>query len=98
MDVGAGRWRCGRHWQCRIEFQHHRSYTDAGAFAATALSIRRSDAFLTLAGNAAKPGGGPFADTSDVRIKNVLGDYTNGLTQIMNIKPIRFTYKGNDTI
>lgn len=44
-----------------------------------------------------KPGGGVWADTSDARIKNVLGDYNAGLEEILALRPRKFTYKGNDT-
>jgi hypothetical protein len=44
-----------------------------------------------------KPGGGPWTDSSDVRIKNVLGDYEAGLDAILALHPVRFTFKGNDT-
>jgi len=49
-------------------------------------------------GNAAKAGGGPWSDTSDQRIKNILGDYEHGLDEILQLKPQRYTFKGNDTI
>ena len=45
-----------------------------------------------------KPGGGSWADTSDIRIKNVLGDYEKGLDEILALQPKKFTYKGNDTV
>jgi hypothetical protein len=47
----------------------------------------------------AKPGGGVWADSgSDLRIKNVLGDYTGGLQAICALNPVRFTYRGNDFV
>jgi hypothetical protein len=48
-------------------------------------------------GTAYKPGGGTWLDLSDERIKNVLGDYTSGLDAITALRPVRFTYKGNDS-
>jgi len=45
-----------------------------------------------------KTGGGPWVDPSDARIKNVIGNYTNGLAQIKALQPKRYTYKGNDII
>jgi hypothetical protein len=48
-------------------------------------------------GGAWKPGGGDWADSSDSRIKNVLGDYSNGLESILTLTPVRYTFKGNDT-
>jgi hypothetical protein len=44
-----------------------------------------------------KPGGGSWADSSDARIKNELGDYTRGLEEIIALRPIYYTFKGNDT-
>lgn len=58
----------------------------------------RGDGYLVLnAVNAAKPGGGSWADSSDERIKTVVGDYGSGLAQIKQLQPIRYTFKGNDT-
>jgi hypothetical protein len=44
---------------------------------------------------ASKPGGGSWADTSDVRIKTVLGDYTSGLEAVLALRPVRYQHKGN---
>jgi hypothetical protein len=52
---------------------------------------------FTVAGNASKPGGGAWSASSDARIKNELGNYTRGLTEIAALRPIYYTYKGNDT-
>ena len=58
----------------------------------------RADNNLTWSGvGAYKPGGGPWIDGSDARIKNVVGTYDSGLEQIMSLSPMRYTYKGNDT-
>ena len=56
-----------------------------------------STPYLNINGNAQKPGGGPWIDSSDARIKNVLGDYEPGLDEVLALQPRRFTYKGNDT-
>lgn len=53
--------------------------------------------FVVPVGNGWKTGGGVWADNSDARIKNVLGDYDSGLDEILALQPKRFTYKGNDT-
>jgi hypothetical protein len=45
--------------------------------------------------NALKPGGGPWSDSSDARIKTVLGAYGNGLAAIKQINPVRYEFKGN---
>jgi hypothetical protein len=44
-----------------------------------------------------QPGGGAWGATSDARIKNELGDYPRGLDDIAALRPIYYTYKGNDT-
>jgi hypothetical protein len=49
------------------------------------------------AGGAWKPGGGSWADSSDSRIKIVLGDYGNGLASILTLNPKRYVYRGNET-
>lgn len=48
-------------------------------------------------GDAYKPGGGVWNDNSDIRVKNVIGDYTAGLDEIISLAPKRYTFKGNDT-
>jgi hypothetical protein len=52
---------------------------------------------LSSPSNAYKAGGGPWIDVSDARTKNILGDYVNGLDAVMELQPVRFSYKGNDT-
>lgn len=41
--------------------------------------------------------GGPWLGGSDARIKNVLGAYALGLDEIIRLRPIYCTFKGNDT-
>jgi len=43
--------------------------------------------------------GGPttWDTTSDSRIKNVQGDYTAGLDEVLQLRPVTYTFKGNDT-
>ena len=51
-----------------------------------------------MTANAAyKPGGGVWGDSSDLRIKNVWNDYLDGLDQIKQLRPVRYSFKGNDT-
>jgi len=50
-----------------------------------------------VGGGAAKPGGGPWTDSSDARIKTVQGDYQAGLDEILQLRPVVYAYKGNDT-
>lgn len=52
---------------------------------------------LYLTGNGLKPGGGAWGDTSDARIKTVLGDYATGLEAVLALRPVRYTFRGNET-
>jgi hypothetical protein len=55
-------------------------------------------AFIISASSASKPGGGPWAATSDARVKNVISDYNRGLTEIESLgRPVLYSYLGNDT-
>lgn len=47
--------------------------------------------------NALKPGGGPWADSSDARIKTVSGAYTGTLAQAKQLQPKVFSYRANET-
>jgi hypothetical protein len=44
-------------------------------------------------GVAFKPGGGSWATLSDANTKNVTGDYSAGLAQLLQVRPVTFTYK-----
>jgi hypothetical protein len=59
--------------------------------------MQTNGGIFTAMYNGYKPGGGLWADLSDERIKNVLGNYESGLDAIMALQPVRFTFKGNDT-
>ena len=59
--------------------------------------LRGSDGVMIHGFQAFKPGGGPWADSSDSRIKNVIGDYESGLDEIKALRPVRYTFKGNET-
>ena len=48
-------------------------------------------------GIAIKTGGGSWAASSDKRIKDVLGGYKAGLNEVLQLEPVEFIYKGNDT-
>jgi hypothetical protein len=56
-----------------------------------------SSAHIIVTGNAYKPGGGAWVDSSDIRIKNVEAEYKTGLDDIVKLQPIIYTFKGNDT-
>ena len=74
------------------------TYVRNGDGAALFSSIGVSGDFVIAGSNAYKPGGGSWTAPSDERIKTVVGDYTRGLADILQLQPKRFTYKGNDTL
>jgi hypothetical protein len=60
------------------------------------ITISNAGAFTFSGANAYKNGGGPWLDASDARIKNVEGDYLPGLEQVCGLRPVVYSYKGND--
>ena len=48
---------------------------------------------LEVNGNAGKPGGGSWSNSSDVRLKDINGDYDAGLNEIVGLRPVTFYYK-----
>jgi hypothetical protein len=48
---------------------------------------------LEVNGTAGKPGGGSWSTSSDIRLKNIDGDYARGLNDILKLRSIRFHYK-----
>lgn len=55
---------------------------------------------LEVSNTAAKPGGGSWIATSDSRLKQNVAPYTDGLTEVLSIKPMRYNYNslsGHDT-
>lgn len=48
-------------------------------------------------GQGYKPGGGAWGDSSDARIKTVSGDYGHGLAEILQLQPVIYRFKGNDS-
>ena len=53
---------------------------------------------LSVNGTASKPGGGSWAVFSDERLKTIKGRYTRGLSAALQLQPIRFEYKRNNTL
>ena len=53
--------------------------------------------FLRGNGEAYKTAAGGWLASSDERIKNVVSNYEPGLDAILQLQPVRFTFKGNDT-
>jgi hypothetical protein len=54
---------------------------------------------FTFSGTAVayKAGGGSWTATSDARIKTVHGEYEKGLDEVLKLRPVTYTYRGNDT-
>lgn len=68
-----------------------------GSWAGFQWDVNGSIFVFRNAGIAAKPGGGSWVDSSDARIKTVMGDYAPGLEEIVQLRPVTYTFKGNDT-
>jgi hypothetical protein len=45
-------------------------------------------------GNAYKPGGGLWGDSSDIRTKEDVADYTRGLDAVVQLRPVSFRHNG----
>jgi hypothetical protein len=52
---------------------------------------------LVINGSGYMPGGGPWLNSSDIRIKTVEGEYKTGLEDVAKLRPVNYTFKGNDT-
>jgi len=50
---------------------------------------------LAVNGSAAKPGGGSWSNFSDIRLKEINGDYKAGLSEVCKLDPVRYRYKEN---
>jgi len=64
---------------------------------AVVVDHRHDGSLILYSGAGYQPGGGMWADISDGRIKNVLGEYDHGLAEIEKLKPVRYKFNGNDT-
>jgi hypothetical protein len=56
------------------------------------------DALLTVNGSADKPSGGSWGTYSDGRLKTVNGGFTDGLSQVMKIRPVHYRYKPDNAM
>ena len=65
------------------------------AFNATFYGHWQLNGSYTILGEGYKAVAGPWAAISDERIKNVLGNYTQGLAALKQLNPVRYTLKGN---
>ena len=48
---------------------------------------------LEVDGSAGKPGGGSWTNSSDQRLKDILGEYNSGLDEIASLNPVILYYK-----
>jgi hypothetical protein len=53
---------------------------------------------LSVNGTASKPGGGSWAVFSDKRLKNIKGNYNNGLAAVLKLQPLRYQYKKDNAL
>lgn len=63
--------------------------------AADSLVTAYGSFLFSSTGQAYKSGGGSWASLSDARIKEVKADYTHGLTEILQLNPVLYSYKNN---
>jgi len=55
-------------------------------------------ATLSVNGTANKPGGGSWDVFSDVRLKNIKGRFSSGLSAVMQLRPLRYQYKPDNAL
>jgi hypothetical protein len=55
------------------------------------------DQTLTVNGDASKLGGGSWQSYSDERLKDLKADFSTGLEAVMQLQPIRYEYKQNNS-
>jgi hypothetical protein len=75
------------------DFRLHR-HADNGAFIEAALYIPRATGDMFVFHDAGKPTGALWTVTSDARSKTELGEYTQGLSAILALRPVRYKYNG----
>jgi len=56
------------------------------------------DNLLTVNGTADKPGGGSWGTFSDARLKDVKGEFTAGLDELLRLHPVRYQYKKHNAL
>ena len=75
--------------------------------AATAIFCKQSNSYvginttsptynLEVNGTAGKTGGGSWSTSSDIRLKDITGNYTKGLKEIIALQPVSFIYKAGN--
>jgi hypothetical protein len=53
---------------------------------------------LSVSGNASKTTGGTWAVFSDERLKNIKGSFNTGLKAVMQLQPVRYEYRSDNTL
>jgi len=53
---------------------------------------------LAVNGSAAKTGGGSWSTFSDIRLKEVMGEYQHGLVEICSLRPVGYRYKEDNEL
>jgi len=53
---------------------------------------------LAVSGTAAKTGGGSWTNLSDRRLKDIQGEYSKGLNEVVALQPVMFTYKKDNPL
>lgn len=53
---------------------------------------------LAVSGTAAKTGGGSWTNLSDRRLKDIKGEYSKGLNEIIALRPVIFNYKKDNPL
>jgi len=56
------------------------------------------DQALSVNGDASKTGGGSWQIFSDERLKNLKGKFTPGLSAVMRLQPLRYSYKPDNAL
>ena len=75
-----------------------RSYAFEWYYGSTQIAEMGGDGSLFLNGpTGQKVSGATWSNPSDARIKNVIGDYTAGLAEVLQLNPVTFTFKDNYT-
>ena len=94
--AGATAWALyGNSSTCVEQFQSYRQWATASGGEMAHLDVAGN---FQVSGTGYKAGGGPWNSTSDARIKTVLGEYTSGLDDVLKLRPVRYAYRGNDTM
>lgn len=78
-----------------VSFTEWARFTNAGRLG---IGTASPDSPLTVNGNASKPGGGSWSVFSDIRLKNIRGSFNTGLKAVMQLQPLRYEYRSNNSL